>query len=322
MILNDDLESYKNIPDPATKFPLTGSNAQQKIVANKRLAAILSKMIEDFVLMSTLSPADNKTRQEAAMVSYKKDFPDRSNVPLLSVSKCRGPTLGPLEDESDLEAINRCWMLTKYFNYCQQMTSKAFETRFPSDGDIKGTKISPAMVPAWMRPKRKTANPKSTKSEAMIRADSLSKKTFTLRHVARLDNKDCQKDLEENFAKAEADGEEELPTGRQDFWIDPRLYDSVTSLRDQIRRQLCCQQFRTNLARVIIKYKRQDADGISDEKSDLMNEDWARIKPILCDESNENFDFEVGLDARPYELTNNVFEDFDVPPHLIATSPL
>jgi hypothetical protein len=23
----------------------------------------------------------------------------------------------------------------------------------------------------------------------------------------------------------------------QDFWINPRLYDSVTSLRDQIRRQ-------------------------------------------------------------------------------------
>jgi hypothetical protein len=89
MILNDDLESYKNIPDPATKLPLTGSNAQQKIVANKRLAAILSKMIEDFALMSTLSPTDNKTQEEAAISSYKEGsritptclfFPHRSSL--------------------------------------------------------------------------------------------------------------------------------------------------------------------------------------------------------------------------------------------------
>jgi hypothetical protein len=317
-ILNDDLESYKNIPDPAAKFPLTGSDAKKKTAANKRLAAILSKMIEDFELMSTLSPAENKTRQEAAMASYKKEFPDRSNVPLLSASKCLGPTLGPLEDESALEAINRCWMLTKYFKYCQQMNAKAFQVRFPSDGDIKGTKISPAMVPAWMRPKRKTANPKSTKSEAMIRADSLSKKKFTFRHATGLDDPDCKEDLEENFEKGFADGHKRLSTVRQDFWIDPRLYNSVTSLRDQLRRQLRCHQFRTNLANVIVKFKRNEKEGMSDEQADLLTDDWTVVKSVLCDESNDDFDFMVGLNAGPYELANNVFEDFDVPPHLQA----
>jgi hypothetical protein len=76
-------------------------------------------------------------------------------------------------------------MLTKYFKYCQQMPSSAFKTRFPSDGNIKGNKVTPNLVPAWMKLKRKTADPKSTKSEAMLRADSLSGKTFTVRHVAR-----------------------------------------------------------------------------------------------------------------------------------------
>jgi hypothetical protein len=49
-LLNADLDSYKDITDPATTFPLTGTTAENKTAASKRLAAILSKMIEDFTL--------------------------------------------------------------------------------------------------------------------------------------------------------------------------------------------------------------------------------------------------------------------------------
>lgn len=51
-----------------------------------------------------------------------------------------------------------------------------------------------------------------------------------------------------------------------------------------------------------------------------MNEDWAIIKSILRDESNDDFDFQLGLSAWSYELVYNVFEDLDVPPHLVADS--
>jgi hypothetical protein len=47
--------------------------------------------------------------------------PDDPNTLLLSSSKCPDSTPGLLDDESDLEAINSCWMLTKYFRYCQQL---------------------------------------------------------------------------------------------------------------------------------------------------------------------------------------------------------
>lgn len=317
-LLNDDLKSYKNIADAAATFPLTGTASQQKTAANRRLAAILSKMIEDFALMSTLDSKENKARQKAAMASYKQDFPNRSNVPLLVASACHGPTLGPLEGEHALESHNRCWMLTKYFKYCQQLKAETFENRFPSDAHFKGTSVSPSMIPAWMRPKPKTANPRSTKSDAMLRADSLPKKSFSLRHNSRRDDRDCQEDIEENFEKALADDISPLSAAKEDFWIDPRLYESVSSLRDQIRRQLRCQQFHTNLAAVLIKFKRTDAEGTSSEQVDLLNDDWNAVKSILHDELNDEFDFEVGLNARPYELAVNIFEDFDVPPHLQA----
>jgi hypothetical protein len=317
-LLNADLDSYKDITDPATTFPLTGTTAENKTAASKRLAAILSKMIEDFTLMSTLSVEDNKIRQNAAIASYKQDFPDRSNVPLLSASRCSGPTLGPLDDEHGLEAYNRCLMLTKYFKYCQQLTLKTFEIRFPLDGDIKGAKVLPSMIPAWMRPKAQTSDPKPARSEAMLRLDGLSKKTFTLRHAPRLDDRDSKDDLEGNFEKALADGIESLSTTRQDFWIDPRLYDSLTSLRDQIRRQVRCPQFRTDLARVVVRYKQKDAYGILDLRANLLNDDWAAVKSILHNESNDDFDFQIGLRARSYESTDSISEEPDVPPHLKA----
>lgn len=319
-LLNDDLESYKNIADAVTTFPLTGTAPQQKTAANRRLAAILSKMIEDFALMSILSDEDNKTRQKAAMASYKQDFPNRSNVPLLMPSACHGPTLGPLENEHALESHNRCWMLTKYFKYCQQLSSKAFENRFPADGDIKGTTVPSDMIPAWMKPKPKPADPESAKAEAIFHADGLSNKTFTLRYNPRYDNPDSRDAVEEHFKLAAADGIEQLSTVPQDFLIDPRLYDELQCLRDQIRRQLRCHIFRFDLARVTLKYKRKEEDGTWDQSVDLMNNDWNTIKPILHDEANDDFNFHVGFTTRPYEGTEYIFEIFNAPPHLVAYS--
>jgi len=318
-ILNDDLESYKNISDAAAAFPLTGDNARQRILAGRRLAAILSKMIEDFALMSTFDSKENKARQKTVLADYKEAFPDRSNVPFLSPSKCDGPTLGPLDGEQKLEAYNRCWMLTKYFKYCQQLSSKAFENRFPADGDIKGTTVPPDMIPGWMRPKPKTADSKSTEAEAMLRADSLSRKTFSLCYYPRADNPDSRDAVEEHFELAAADGVEELSTLPQNFLIDPRLYDSLQCLRDQIRRQLRCHIFRFDLARVSLEYKRKEEDGTFPQSADLMNSDWTEIKPILHDEANDDFNFQVGFTTRPYEGKENIFEEpFNVPSHLVA----
>lgn len=320
-ILNDDLESYKNIPDPAAAFPPTGSKAQQKIMANKRLAAILSKMIEDLANMSTLDEKENKKRQKAALVSYKGAFPDHSNVPFLSPSKCAVPTLGPWDNEQKLEPHNRCWILTKYFKYCQQLGTNTFENRFPADGNIKGAKVSPSMIPAWMRPKPKTADPKAGKSDAMLRADALSKKTFTMIYNPRFDNPDSRDDVEDHFDGATAEGIERMVTARQDFLIDPRLYYSLSSLRDQLRRQLRCHIFRLDFATVLLKYQRKETDGTFPQSADLLNSDWTEIQPILNDEANDNFDFQVGFTTRSYEGTENIFEGLlNIPSHSRANS--
>jgi hypothetical protein len=123
-----------------------------------------------------------------------------------------------------------------------------------------------------------------------------------------------------NLEKAAGDSVEPLVATPMDFLIDLRLYDSLPSLRDQIRRQLCCHIFRTNLSTVVMKYKRKEADGIFDMSADLLNDDWTVIKPILHDKANDDFNIQVGLWARDYESTQNIFEKLDVPPHLRSQS--
>jgi hypothetical protein len=49
-----------------------------------------------------------------------------------------------------------------------------------------------------------------------------------------------------------------------------------------------------------------------------MNDDWDVIKTILHDELNDDFDFPIDLRARSYESTDDIFEEFDVLPYLLA----
>jgi predicted DsbA family dithiol-disulfide isomerase len=51
---------------------------------------------------------------------------------------------------------------------------------------------------------------------------------------------------------------------------------------------------------------------------DVMNDDCVIIKTILHDGLNDDFDVQIGLRARSYESTDTTFEEFDVPPHLLA----
>jgi hypothetical protein len=59
-----------------------------------------------------------------------------------------------------------------------------------------------------------------------------------------------------------------------------------------IRQRLRCQQLHTNLADVVIKYRRNDVESIANEQADLLNDDWNTVKSIVHDELNDEFDFE------------------------------
>jgi hypothetical protein len=95
------------------------------------------------------------------------------------------------------------------------------------------------------------------------------------------------------------------------------LYDSVKFPRNQIRRRLRYHVVRTNLAKAIIKYKRKEMTAPT-SSADLLNDDWTIVKATPHDESNDDFDFQVGLRARSYESTDKIFEEFDVPPQFLA----
>jgi hypothetical protein len=47
--------------------------------------------------------------------------------------------------------------------------------------------------------------------------------------------------------------------------------------------------------------------------TDLLNDDWTIVKATPHDESNDDFDFQVGLRARSYESTDKIFEEFFKP---------
>lgn len=99
--------------------------------------------------------------------------------------------------------------------------------------------------------------------------------------------------------------------------IQMALYRSISSLRDQIRRQLRCHVFRTNLAGTAVVYQRVATDGSTDQETiDLMNDPWVTILSTLADEANDQSDFRIGLSALNFEGPGHLFlfEELDVPP--------
>lgn len=88
----------------------TAAREQKKNVPNKRLAAILTKMIEEFALMETANDEENDQLQKDALATFNETFTE-VNLPEVKVSEIILPTLGPLDDESELEPHNRCWMI-------------------------------------------------------------------------------------------------------------------------------------------------------------------------------------------------------------------
>ncbi|KAG9596662.1 hypothetical protein KCU77_g8052, partial [Aureobasidium melanogenum] len=283
---------------------MKGSVAQKKNVPNKRLAAILAKIIEDFDLMGTLDTQDNDQLQSDAIRETSQEL----TCLRFKLFDIVPPTLGPLEDER-LEPYNRCWIIAKYVVYCQQMKVAAFETRFPVDGEFKDKNFTPGMTPTWMRQKKKTRDPEAIKSDAMKRADALSKKKFTVRYYARLNNPDSRDDLEENYEKAEAEGTDPLTNSCTSHKSVP---DNIIFVDLSTAALSCLSIF---AARANVVYQRMDTNGSSEESADLMIDPRQFIRAILEDELNDDFDFHIGVTARPFENNVNIFE-FDVPPHL------
>ncbi|KAG9653287.1 hypothetical protein KCU95_g14812, partial [Aureobasidium melanogenum] len=106
-LLNDNQAAFQNIDDAAARFPLQGSAARKKNVPNRRLAAILAKMIDDFGIMEGLEARENNKRQRKEMAAFKEIFPAMNKLPKIKPSDIIPPTLGPLDDESELEPYNQ-----------------------------------------------------------------------------------------------------------------------------------------------------------------------------------------------------------------------
>lgn len=300
-LLHRDLGAYQNVDNLGARYPLDSEGGK-----HQQVACILSNMVNDFEAIAILGQEENQTRQAEALSALQAVQPKLNKLPTVDVHSMTAPSLGPLQGESRLEAHNRCWMLLKYFKYCQAMKDADFEKRFPEDGSITGMNVLASHTPSWMRPKS-PSHQHHIQHLVAVR-DSLPDKKFSLIYDPKFDSSETVDELKKNFEAVELDPPSKEP---REFTLDPRLFDSCTSLRDHIRRQFNCQKFHTDLFRVEIECQRTEPD--KDEENlvlGLFGGDWSVILAAMCDEHNDNFNFRVGLYA--LDRDNRAFDPFEM----------
>lgn len=138
--------------------------ATQRIIAKSLLK--LEMAIYD---MATNDPAENRIQFDRATAEYKKEFhkdvPEEvADLPIVI------PDLGPLDNESRMESINRCLQLTRHFLHDIQFQGKikgksksnpkgtakgksTWQLRFATLGRVKHKAEVPASsIPLFLRP--------------------------------------------------------------------------------------------------------------------------------------------------------------------------
>lgn len=252
-------QNFSGIADPEKAFPFMQNDTEmaKKTVKSKRLAAILRRMQEEIIVLPTLLPGENTTRQADAITQFNS-----------TVGLDKYATIEPMElvmprlhheagGEDDIEAVNRCWNVLRYMRHA--IHGKGFEKKFSEPQISRKTTVKLEHTPTWMRPKNTTTADAIQKSATVARADNLSKKSFKLLLDPRLHVPDIEEDLQSRIDDIAATVA--VPNAEQPFTIDPRLFESSPALRDQIRRQFKCNIYHTNINQFVIEYSQRTQDG-------------------------------------------------------------
>ncbi|KAG9848132.1 hypothetical protein KCU98_g5611, partial [Aureobasidium melanogenum] len=282
LVLLADNEKQYDVDDAETRWPTTPGHSNLSHNKAARIATILIKLRQALEAMAKKTPAEAQKLQDEANATLSKEH-QKLAVAVINheQQKIQVPALGPHETESAVEPYNRCWALMKYFQH-QSHASKNVEN-FKEGGLSKGAPVKPDSIPAWLRSKAPGADtiPVST---AVTTADSLSKKSFSVVWLSKLDSEDLETALGEHE-------DLEPPSSKQSLTTDPRLFKTSMGFRDQIRRQYNCVDLHMQLHKCQLEYLNEGCK----MHADFLQTDWEEAKNLLNDDQNSECVFKVGF---------------------------
>ena len=315
-LLHDAEMKYTDV-DPDEKWPFLETEENNLLVQKKsrHLCCILLDLEMD--LKSLPSSSNNTIIQRSYTVSFRNHNGHQKQPPDIdyevkegSLSLVNFPELGPRHNESRLESINRCWLLLRYFKWCQS-TSGVWEKRFSATALRSKISINESHVPSWMLPPKKTVLPEAIKKTAAIAAaDALPPLHLTI--LWDKDFKFKSKDmLDEALENAEGQGID-IPDTRQIATQDPRLLSSIEQFKDSIRRQFNCQAIPMDIFILSMSFN-NTALSAGSQTLNLLKSDWSDTKSTFESQENSDFVLRVVFEALDDPTDPQIYESFDVP---------
>ncbi|OBT86897.1 hypothetical protein VE02_03857 [Pseudogymnoascus sp. 03VT05] len=317
-LLYDAEHMFTNV-DFETKWEIAKDDSPKE-KSNKKdcqVASILIQLESDIHTLGTLREKEHILLQQHYADEYELSFPG-AELPQIKfvpgedgdISRCvQLPTLGPLEMEERLEAINRCWLILKYVRYCRQ--GNYLESRLSESGLEINYAIGTEHIPTWLQPKTIAKQLESLpKSSALAMADALPKLSVQIiwdknAHFAG------KKNLDDAIQRA-AERDVRIPDTSQVMTEDPRLQGSIEAFRDSIRRQFNCQNLLINIRSVSMSYDSVKMTP-THQTTDLMRNPWSTSKSMFLDIANSKFVVLVSFMALDDE-DDQIFESSDPPP--------
>ncbi|KAH0264376.1 hypothetical protein KCU91_g12087, partial [Aureobasidium melanogenum] len=297
-LLHTSHDEFQNVEDPSSKWPIPATNGDHATVGAmkaRHLGWLLVRLKADLEAMASHSAQKNQDLQSQYFDEFSKVHtnPDAPVVSPNHVNRTiKSPILGPLDTESTVEPYNRCLMALKYLQH--GLRSKKFARRL-ADEPKKGNAVPTSFTPQWMLPKP-TAAKEIPAIRATAEADKLPYVDFHVNWIPTANATDLEDELEERYSACEK------PSSKQMVTTDPRLFPSIPTFRDQLRRQYSCADLHMQIHRLSLEYKTHDGN----MSSNVMREEWGTIQAIMRDPANKDFVFNVGF--APMDEEEEVFE--------------
>ena len=324
-LIEDDETLFQNGPDFAKLWPLqVGDTEDDKRNKKARhLACILMTLEGNLgIKLKGNPPATNSQLQKKYAALFTKEAPTAVLPKVLFTKSGQEvsagpaalevvpPVLGPYQQETRMESINRCWNLLRYFRYCRT-AGKLWDMRFSESGMSQKIMIDSSHVPRWLLPPANVPERPAalTKTSAVIAADNLPTKDISIvwESVASGDDKE---DLDEALKVAKSKGIP-VPSAHQKLRQDPRLSPSAAAFRDAVRRQFNCQKLGMNIRALDLEYTNPT---LSQGKltRDVLRDDWSESRSTFENDANANFILRVVFQALD-DPDEGIYESFEPP---------
>lgn len=324
-LLHDSESMFDGVKDPIKKWAITPEDTKAQVThkRSRYLAFILLRLEGYFRYMARVSGADNEKMQLSTALKFRGNNP-QIFVPVVTflpspanpaVPMVRFPTLGPYLGEKRLEALNRCWLLLRYFRYCRQSHEDVWASRFSQDNINLSIRVNISHVPHWMK-KRDDAVPAALdKTADVAAADALPPVEYQVLwdQNAHFDGKE---ELDDALNRARA-ANVRLPSTLQSLQTDPRLIGSAAAFKDSIRRQFNCEKIPMNIRTLELHYVYAGTPEKPRMVKNILVDAWDETKSTLAREHNTDFVVHVTFEAVD-DLSESIYESFEPPPAIAA----